>query len=35
MSVKLIPTNFAADLDGDSVVTSNDARLILLKVVGK
>ena len=35
MSVKLLPENMAADMDGDSHVTSNDARLILLKVVGK
>ena len=35
MSVKLIPINSAADVDGDGSVTSNDARLILLRVVGK
>ena len=35
MSVKLLPEKKAADADGDGKVTSNDARLILQKVVGK
>lgn len=35
MSVKLIDEDLNLDLDKDSKVTSNDARLILLKVVGK
>ena len=35
MSVKLLPEKKAADADGDGQVTSNDARLILQKVVGK
>jgi len=35
MSVRLILVNMAADMDADGQVTSNDARLILLKVVGK
>lgn len=35
MSVRLIPIKIVADMDGDGSVTSNDARLILLKVVGK
>jgi len=35
MSVKLLPENKSSDLDGDDKVTSNDARLILQKVVGK
>lgn len=35
MSVKLLPENMAADMDHDGKVTSNDARLIMLKYVGK
>ncbi len=35
MSVKLIPENMTLDMDTDAKVTSNDARLILLKAVGK
>ncbi len=35
MSVKLIAIKMAADLDGDGQVTSTDARLIRLRVVGK
>ena len=33
MSVKLLPENLKADIDTDGRVTSNDARLILKKVV--
>ena len=35
MSVGLIPENLISDVDGDGKVTSTDARLILMKVVGK
>jgi len=35
MSVKLLPENMAADMDQDGIITSNDARLIMLKYVGK
>lgn len=35
MSVKLLPEKKSADVDGDGKVTSNDARMILQKVVGK
>ena len=35
MSVKLLPEKKSSDVDGDGKVTSNDARLILQKVVGK
>jgi hypothetical protein len=35
MSVGLIPENLICDVDGDGKVTSTDARLILMKVVGK
>jgi len=35
MSVKAIPVRLAVDLDKDGQVTSNDARLILQRVVGK
>jgi len=35
MSVKLLPEKKSSDADGDGKVTSNDARLILQKVVGK
>lgn len=35
MSVKLIPEDKDLDMDHDGSVTSNDARLILLKAVGK
>ncbi|MBX3417168.1 MAG: hypothetical protein KF851_06160 [Pirellulaceae bacterium] len=35
MSVKLIRENMAADMDQDGIVTSNDARLIMLKFVGR
>lgn len=35
MSVKLIPEDKTLDMDSDAKVTSNDARLILLKAVGK
>lgn len=35
MSVGLIDENLTADVDGDGDVTSTDARLILMKVVGK
>lgn len=34
MSVKLLPENLKVDIDADGRVTSNDARLILKKVVG-
>lgn len=35
MSVKLLPEKKSSDVDGDGKVTSNDARMILQKVVGK
>jgi hypothetical protein len=35
MSVRLLPDNMAADMDQDGKVTSNDARLIMLKYVGR
>lgn len=35
MSVKLLPEKKTSDVDGDGKVTSNDARMILQKVVGK
>jgi hypothetical protein len=35
MSVKLLPEKKSADVDSDGKVTSNDARMILQKVVGK
>ncbi len=35
MSVKLLPEKKSSDADGDGKVTSNDARVILQKVVGK
>jgi hypothetical protein len=35
MSVRLLPVNLKADMDGNKVITANDARMILLKVVGK
>ncbi|MBE3133498.1 MAG: FecR domain-containing protein [Acidobacteria bacterium] len=35
MSVRLVPLRLTADMDSDGQVTSNDARLILLKVVGR
>jgi len=35
MSVGLIDENLIADIDGDGKVTSTDARLILMKAVGK
>lgn len=35
MSVKLLPENLAADLDENGVITSNDARLIMLKFLGR
>jgi len=35
MSVRLLPEKKSSDVDGDGKVTSNDARIILQKVVGK
>lgn len=35
MSVRLLPVNLAADMDDNGVITANDARMILLKAVGK
>lgn len=35
MSVRLLPVNLAADMDGNQIITANDARMILLKAVGK
>lgn len=35
MSVRLLPINLAADMDGNGAITANDARMILLKAVGK
>lgn len=35
MSVKLLPEKKSSDVDGDGKITSNDARMILQKVVGK
>jgi len=35
MSVKLLPEKMSSDIDSDGKVTSNDARMILQKVVGK
>jgi hypothetical protein len=35
MSVRLLPVNLAADMDKNGAITANDARMILLKAVGK
>lgn len=35
MSVRLLPVNLVADMDGNGIITANDARMILLKAVGK